>query len=130
MVVDTSAIVAILFEEADRFQYATALRDAPLRLVSAVTRVELSCVVEGRKGQAGRAHLERFLELTNAEIVAVTPQQASLAIDAFRSYGKGRHKASLNLGDCFSYALARATGHSLLFKGNDFGHTDVRSALF
>ena len=129
MVIDTSAIVAILFEEDDQLRYAEAIEGASARLVSAVTRVELSFVVEGRKREAGRGRLERFFALTGAEIVAVTPQQASIAIEAFRTFGKGRHPAGLNIGDCFSYALASATGHPLLFKGNDFVQTDIRSAL-
>ena len=129
MVIDTSAVVAILFAEQDQRRYAEAIEAAPNRLVSAVTRVELAFVVEGRKGQAGRERLERFMALTSTDIVAVTPEQATLAIDAFRSYGKGRHPAGLNIGDCFSYALAMATGHPLLFKGNDFAQTDVASAL-
>jgi ribonuclease VapC len=129
MVIDTSAVVAILFEEVDRVRFATAIERASIRLMSAVTRVELSLVVEGRKLDAGRRILERFLSMTEAEIVAVTPDQAMLAIDAFRTYGKGRHRAGLNIGDCFTYALARATGEALLFKGNDFSQTDVRSAL-
>ncbi len=73
-----------------------------------MTRVGLSFVVEGRKGNAGRVLLERFFRLTHADIIAVTPQQAEAAIDTFRRYGKGRHKAALNIGDCFSYALAAA----------------------
>lgn len=129
MVIDTSAVVAILFGEEDQLQYAEAIERASARLVSAVTRVELSFVVEGRKREAGRERLERFFALTGADIVAVTPQQATLAVGAFRSYGKGRHPAGLNIGDCFSYALASATGHALLFKGDDFVQTDIRSAL-
>jgi ribonuclease VapC len=129
MVIDTSAVVAILFEEEDQLRYAEAIEGAAARLVSAVTRVELSFVIEGRKREAGRERLERFLALTAAEVVAVTPQQAMIAIDAFRFYGKGRHLAGLNIGDCFSYALAVATGHKLLFKGNDFVHTDIQAAL-
>jgi ribonuclease VapC len=129
MVIDTSAVVAILFEEEDQLRYAQAIEDASARLVSAVTRVELSFVVEGRKREAGRERLERFFALTGAEIVVVTPEQATLAISAFRTYGKGRHPAGLNIGDCFSYALASATGHPLLFKGNDFVQTDIRAAL-
>ncbi len=129
MVIDTSALVAILLREPDAEGYAKAMDDAPLRLLSAVTRVELSFVIEGRKGEAGRVDLERLLNDGDFEVVAVTPQQATIAIDAFRSYGKGRHPAGLNIGDCFSYALASATGHPLLFKGNDFVHTDIRSAL-
>ena len=130
MVIDTSAVVAILFEEEDQRRYAEAIEGATTRLVSAVTRVELSFVVEGRKGEAGRERLERFFTMTGAEVAAVTPQQATIAIEAFRRYGKGqRHPAGLNIGDCFSYALAIATGHPLLFKGDDFVHTDIRSAL-
>ncbi len=129
MVIDTSAVVAILFEENDHLRYVEAIERAAARLVSAVTRVELSCVVEGRKGDAGRELLERFFIFTGAEVVAVTPQQAALAIGAFRTYGKGRHTAGLNIGDCFSYALASATGHPLLFKGNEFTHTDLAPAL-
>jgi ribonuclease VapC len=129
MVIDTSAVVATLFEEEDQLRYAEAIESASTRLVSAVTRVELACVVEGRKGEAGRERLERFFALTGAEVVAVTPQQATLAIGAFRTFGKGRHPAGLNIGDCFSYALASATDRPLLFRGNDFVQTDVRSAL-
>ena len=129
MVIDTSAVVAILFEEEDRLRYAEAIESAAIRLVSAVSRVELSFVVEGRKREAGRERLERFFALTGAEIVAVTPQQATLAIGAFRAFGKGRHPAGLNIGDCFSYALASATGHPLLSKGNDFAQTDIKLAL-
>jgi ribonuclease VapC len=129
MVVDTSAVVAILFEEEDQLRYAESMQYASSLLVSAVTRVELSFVIEGRKREAGRARLERFFALTGAEIVAVTPQQATIAIDAFRHYGKGRHPAALNIGDCFSYALARVTGQPLLFKGNDFAQTDISPAV-
>ena len=129
MVIDTSAVVAILFQEPDQRRYDEAIADAAVRLVSAVTRVELACVVEGRKGEDGRERLERFFRLTGADVVAVTPAQADLAIDAFRRYGKGRHPAGLNIGDCFSYALAMSTGSPLLFKGDDFGRTDVRAAL-
>jgi ribonuclease VapC len=94
-----------------------------------VTRVELSFVIEGRKGEPGRRDLERLLGSGGFDIVAVTRTQADLAIDAFRRYGKGRHKAGLNIGDCFTYALAAAGDHPLLFKGNDFIHTDIRPAL-
>ena len=129
MVIDTSAVVAILFEEADGPRFARAIEVAAVRLVSAVTRVELAFVVEGRKGAAGRALLERFFALTGAEVVAVSAEQAALAIDAFRRFGKGRHAAGLNIGDCFSYALASATGFPLLFKGGDFGRTDIAAAV-
>jgi ribonuclease VapC len=129
MVIDTSAIVAILFDEPDHRRYDEAIEAANARLVSAVTRVELSFVVEGRKGEAGRERLERFFRLTGTEVVAVTPQHAEIAIAAFRRFGRGRHRAGLNIGDCFSYALAVASDHPLLFKGDDFSHTDIRPAL-
>ena len=130
MVIDTSAVAAILFGEADGPVFADAIEKASTKLISAVTRVEMSLVIEGRKGVAGQALLERFLTRAGAEVSAVTPYHATLAIDAFREYGKGRHKAGLNIGDCFAYSLSKATGLPLLFKGEDFAQTDVRSALF
>lgn len=129
MVIDTSAVVAILFNEPDHRRYEEAIAAAPIRLVSAVTRVELARVIEGRKGAAGRERLEQFFRLTGTEVVAVTPAHADLAISAFRRYGKGRHRAGLTIGDCFAYALAVASEHPLLFKGDDFVHTDLRPAL-
>jgi ribonuclease VapC len=129
MVIDTSALVAILFGEPDAKKFAEALDAAPVRLVSAVTRVELTFVVEGRKGSAGRADLELLLRDGGFDIISVTPQQADIAVDAFRRFGRRRHRAGLNIGDCFSYALAVASDHPLLFKGKDFAQTDIRSAL-
>jgi ribonuclease VapC len=129
MVVDTSALVAILLREADAAIFDKALVDAETRLMSAVTWVELSFVIEGRKRQAGRADVDRLLDETDIDIAAVTPQQSQIAIEAFRRFGKGRHPAALNIGDCFAYALAKATGHPLLFKGDDFAQTDIRPAL-
>jgi ribonuclease VapC len=129
VVVDTSALVAVLLREPDALHYARCIAEASQPLMSAVTRVELSFVLEGRTGNRGRADIERFLAASGIEVVAVTPQQADIAIDAFRRYGKGRHPARLNIGDCFAYALAKATDLPLLFKGGDFAHTDIRSAL-
>lgn len=129
MVIDTSAVVAILFGEPDHRRYDEAVAAAQIRLISAVTCVELAFVIEGRKGAAGRERLERFYRLTGIEVVAVTPRHAEIAVDAFRRFGKGRHRAGLNIGDCFSYALAVATDYPLLFKGDDFVHTDLRQAL-
>ena len=128
MVVDTSALVAILLGEPDAERFARALGGAPVRLLSAVTRVELSFVIEA-KGETGRADLELLLRDGGFDIVSVTPQQAEIAVGAFRRFGRGRHRARLNIGDCFAYALAVATDHTLLFKGDDFIHTDIRSAL-
>jgi ribonuclease VapC len=129
MVVDTSAIVAVLRYESDAQRFSQALADAPQAWMSAVTRVELSLVIEGRNREAGRADLEDFLRRSQIGIIPVSLQQAEIAIEAFRQFGKGRHRAALNIGDCFSYALAKATDLPLLFKGNDFIHTDIRPAL-
>jgi ribonuclease VapC len=129
MVVDTSAIVAILLREPEADRFNQALADAPVRLLSAVTRVELSFVIEGRKREAGRIDLERLLQVGGFDVVNVTPRHAEIAIEAFRRYGKGRHRAGLNIGDCFSYALAVAMDQELLFKGHDFSHTDIRPVL-
>ncbi len=90
--------------------------------------MELACAVEGRKGKAGRAAVEQLLDESGFEIVPVTAQQAAIAIDAFRRFGKRRHVAGLNIGDCFSYALAAASGYPLLFNGADFIHTDIERA--
>ena len=129
MVIDTSAIAAILFCEPDRKVYEAAIAGAGGCSLSAVTRVEAALVVEGRKGELGRAALEQFLSISGAQVAAVTGDQAMIAIEAFRRFGKGRHPAGLNLGDCFAYALARATGQPLLFKGDDFRQTDILPAV-
>jgi ribonuclease VapC len=129
MVVDTSALVAILLGGSDADRFARALGGAAIRLLSAVTRVELSCVIEGRKGETGRADVDLLLRDGGFEIVGVTPQHAEIAADAFRRFGGGRHQAGLNMGDCFSYALSVASNQRLLFKGDDFRHTDIRPAL-
>jgi len=129
MVVDTSAVVAILLREPEADSFAGMVVDSPLRVMSVVTRVELSFVVEGRLREDGRTDLEQLLRDLRIELAAVTPEQAEIAIEAFRRYGKGRHRAGLNIGDCFSYALAKVMDLPLLFKGGDFIHTDIRSAL-
>jgi ribonuclease VapC len=125
MVLDTSAIVAILLDEPERSAFDRRIENDPKRLVSAASRVEATLVIEGRKGEAGRARLDRFFRLTGAEVVPVTLEQVEIACAAFRDYGKGRHPAGLNLGDVFAYALAKAKGEPLLFKGADFAKTDI-----
>lgn len=125
MVIDTSAIMAILFDEPERANFTRLIEADATCLVSAVGRVEAAFVVEGRKREAGRQRLDRFFRLSGAEIAGVTPEQAELAVEAFRRFGKGRHPAALNIGDCFAYALAKATGEPLLFKGGDFARTDI-----
>ena len=129
MVIDTSALVAILLNEPEAPRFRDAVEQSARRLISAVTQVELACVIEGRAGAAGRLAVERLLAAMDAEIVAATPAQAEVAITAFRRYGRGQHRARLNLGDCFSYALAKSSIMALLFKGDDFIHTDVAAAI-
>jgi ribonuclease VapC len=129
MVIDTSAIVAILFDEPECDHFTESIAAAAVRLVSAVGRVETAFVIEGRKHAAGRERLDRFFRLTDSEIVAVSPEQAEVAVEAFRRFGKGRHRARLNIGDCFAYALAKVTGEPLLFKGSDFAQTDIIPVL-
>ena len=128
MVLDTSAIMAILLDEPGHLTFDRRIEDDPKRLVSVVTRVEATFVIEGRKGEAGRERLERFFDLTGAGIVPVTLDQVEIACTAFRRYGKGRHPAGLNFGDVFAYALAKVTGEPLLFKGDHFAQTDIASA--
>src|ERR1700751_2006697 len=129
MVIDASVLVAILLGDPDAERFARAVVDAPVRLLSAVNRVELSCLIEGRKGETGRADVEVLLRDGGFDIVSVTLQQAEIAVDAFRRFGRGRHRARLNIADCCAYALAPATGPNLLFKGDDFIHTDISPAL-
>jgi ribonuclease VapC len=102
--------------------------DTSVRLLSAVSRVECTCVIEGRKRDAGRAELDLFLREAAIEIAPVTADQAEIACEAFRRFGRGRHPAGLNIGDTFAYALAKATGEPLLYKGADFSRTDVDAA--
>jgi ribonuclease VapC len=129
MLIDTSAIIAILLDEPERAAFDRHIEADPVRLVSAVGRVEAGIVIETRKGVAGQRRLDRFLHLIATDIVAVTPEQAEIALEAFRRFGKGRHRAGLNIGDCFAYAAAKATGERLLFKGDDFTRTDILPAL-
>jgi ribonuclease VapC len=130
MVVDTSALLAILEEEPDAAKYAEALADADAPLMSAATLIEAGIVMLNRHGPKAVRKLHALIQEAGIEVEAVTPRHAQIAIGAFAIYGKGRqHKAALNYGDCFVYALARTTGLPLLFKGNDFSHTDLSSAL-
>lgn len=130
MVVDTSALIALLTMEPDSARLAVALESDTTRLISAVTIVEAGLVIESRYGSAGGRELDMLIAKAGLSIESVTPQQADLAREAWRRYGKGRHSAGLNFGDCFSYALARITGEPLLFKGDDFTHTDITAAAY
>ncbi|MBP2238670.1 ribonuclease VapC [Sinorhizobium kostiense] len=128
MVIDTSAIVAIAFNEPEAETYEQKVVDAPRRFISAATVLELAIVIEARLGEAGAAELDLWLYKAGVEIVAVDAEQIAVARRAWRSYGKGRHPAGLNYGDCFSYALARTRNEPLLYKGDDFSRTDIETA--
>ncbi len=125
MVLDTSALVAVLFDEPERGELTARIVAADRRLLSAATLVEAGILVEARRGEAAGRELDLLLHRAGVLCVAVDEQQARFARAAWRRFGKGRHPAALNYGDCFSYALARVTGEPLLFKGDDFARTDV-----
>ena len=129
MIVDTSAIMALLLKEPEASAFGTALAEQPRTAISTATLVELCMVAEGRAGAAVWAEVEALLAGAGVEVVPFTAGQAALAREGWRRFGKGRHPAGLNLGDCFAYALARERGEPLLFKGEDFARTDVRRAL-
>ena len=128
MVIDSSALIAILSKEPEHHVFEDSIRLAPARLLSAPGLVETSIVVLSRRREEGLAVLNELLADMRVETVPVSADHARLAIDAFRRFGKGRHPAGLNFGDCFSYALAKATGEPLLFKGSDFSRTDIKPA--
>ena len=128
MIVDTSAIIAILFNEDDAEIYAKAIARADSCRISAATFVETAIDVETQtKGNGGR-QLDAFMRRAGIAVEPVTEEQAHIARQAFIDFGKGRHPAGLNYGDCFSYALSKATRQPLLFKGKDFTKTDVTGA--
>ncbi len=129
MIIDTSAVLAILQDEPESPQIRQAIEGDPIRLMSAATSLEASMVVEARFGEAGGRELDLLLHVAQVEVVAVDREQTDVARDGFRRYGKGRHRAALNFGDCFSYALVRVSGEPLLFKGQDVLHTDIESVL-
>jgi ribonuclease VapC len=125
MVIDTSAILAILLDEPERRLFNEAIESAESRLLSAATFVEVSIVIEARFGAEGLRDLDLFIDRAGIKLISVDSEQAHAARRAFSQYGKGRHPAGLNYGDCFAYALATVLGEPLLFKGEDFPRTDV-----
>lgn len=129
MVLDSSAILAILFKEPERDAFAAAISQAGSRLISSVNAFEAAVVVLARKGPAGLRELDLLFHGAGVEVVSFSEAHLGLARDAYERYGKGRDPARLNLGDCCAYALSRHSGEPLLFKGDDFGRTDVRAAL-
>jgi len=125
MVVDTSALLAVLQDEPERRSFNEAIEAADSAALSVASFVEASIVIEARHGADGLRALDRFIERAGIVVAAVDIEQGKLARDAFSRFGKGRHAAALNFGDCFSYALATVLGEPLLFKGEDFARTDV-----
>lgn len=125
MVIDTSAMVAILFKEPEREAFERVIHGARVRLVSAMTKLEMGMVLVGRRGPEGGAELGALLNWIKAVIVPFDDRQTEIALSAFARFGKGRHPAALNFGDCAAYALAMTEAEPLLFKGTDFGATDV-----
>jgi ribonuclease VapC len=130
VIIDTSAIMAIVKDEPEAGAFATMLAGSPVNRISAATLVETSIVIDRSLPPSAHGRLDALLDRSAIEVEAVTAEQADLARAAHRRYGRGSgHPAKLNFGDCFAYALAKATGEPLLYKGDDFGHTDIRSAL-
>lgn len=127
MVIGSSALLAILLQEPDARSYADGIEAGSPCLLSAATLVETSIVLEGRRGEQAGRELDVFLDRAGIRIVSVDARRAEIARLAVRRFGKGRHPAGLNFGDCFAYALAMATGEPLLSKGVDFAATDLTS---
>lgn len=128
MIVDSSAIIAILQNEPDADALALALQQAPICRISAVTWVESAVVTDGNRNPVLSRRFDDLMRDVRMRVETVTTMQAEIARHAYRDFGKGRHKAGLNFGDCFAYALAKEMDEPLLFKGNDFAHTDVKVA--
>jgi ribonuclease VapC len=128
MILDMSALVAVLYGEPEARDFVERIRAADVCRISVANHVELSMVIESQLGPNGTRQADAFLRRAGVVVEPVTIEQGDLARQAFLDFGKGRHKAGLNFGDCFSYALARATGEALLFKGDDFALTDIRRA--
>jgi ribonuclease VapC len=128
MVVDSSVLIAILLAEPEAEYYAKQLVDDDEIYISAVSIVESSMVIEYKKGEQGAKQYDELIKITAPTIVAFDGQQANLARTAWRQYGKGRHPAKLNFGDCCSYAIAKYLNKPLLFKGDDFSQTDIKLA--
>jgi ribonuclease VapC len=129
VILDTSSVLAILRDEEDGPNFAEKIREADVCRMSAPTFVELSMVLEATAGDTGILACDTFFRNNEIRLEPFTEEHALAARHGFSSYGKGRHPAGLNLGDCFSYALAKVTGEPLLFKGNDFRKTDVTPAI-
>ena len=128
MIIDSSAVLAVLYREPDAERCETAIATAPNCRMSVANMLEASIVVEGRGGAAAGHELDLFLDSAAIELAPVTVEHLEAARRAWRRFGKGNHPAALNFGDCFAYALANMTGEPLLFKGEDFSQTDIEPA--
>ena len=129
MILDTSAVLAIVLGEPGFEIFVDAIAASTTCRISAASFVEASIVAESRIGDQGLLQCDSFFRTSRVSVEPVTEEQALLARQGYSDYGKGRHPAGLNFGDCFSYALAKSSGERLLFKGDDFRHTDIQSAL-
>ena len=129
MILDSSAVVAIVLGEPGFEVFVNAIAAAPICRISAASFVEASIIAESRMGDQGIRQCDAFFRDSGISIYPLTEDQALLARQGYSDYGKGRHPAGLNFGDCFSYALAKSTGEPLLFKGDDFWQTDIQPAL-
>lgn len=130
MVIDTSALIAIMCGESSAPRLVAAIDQSTVRLISAASIVEASLALLARFGEVGEVQLDAMLNALQVEVIAVDSDQAAIARDAARTFGRGRHPAGLNFGDLFSYALSLATGEPLLFVGEDFAKTDVLVAAW
>ena len=128
MILDSSAVIAILRQEAEAVDFSNAIDEADSRRMSAATFVETSIVADKITHDAGHRLLDNFMRRLEISIESVTEEQAHIARQAYADFGRGRHAAGLNFGDCFAYALSKVTGEPLLFKGEDFRKTDVKAA--
>jgi ribonuclease VapC len=128
VILDSSAVVAILRAELEAPQFARAIQAAEPRRISAVSYVEAAVVIDSSKDAIASRRFDDFFRASRIAVETVTAKQAEIARQAYRDFGKGRHKTGLNFGDCFAYALAKELDEPLLFKGNDFRHTDVEAA--
>jgi ribonuclease VapC len=130
MVLDTSALVALLTMEPESARLAAAVESDATRLISAATVLEAGLVIEARYGSEGGRELDLLIAKAGLSVEAVTAEQANVAREAWRRFGRGRHSAGLDLGDCFSYALAKVSGEPLLFKGEGFNQTDIAALAY
>jgi len=128
VILDTSAIVAVLRAEPEAADFARAIVSSPKRRVSAVSYVEAAAVIDSGRDAVASRRFDDFFRASRITVETVSAAQAEIARQAYRDFGKGRHKAGLNFGDCFAYALAKEMDEPLLFKGDDFRHTDVEAA--